>query len=463
MHFVRRDMLTGSAASVALAALVGCRNRRPPLGPGARVVIVGAGFAGIGAARMLSSAGLRPLILEARTRVGGRAWTDGRFGAPVDLGASWLHRGDRNALAASARRSGIRFHLSDYDSATVFGLDTDPVRRVPVTDIHADLDLESRLRKTAFWPYLDWRIRSFVGARGGDRSVGELVDAALGAGADPLGAAVARITMGVEYAIPLEEEGAASLFLGEAGRPNHEYFMTGGMQTFAAWLAQGLDIRLGETVRGIAWEPGRANIRTDRGAYEADAVILTSSVGLLKAESIMLEPGLPAGHLRALERLDMGLLNKVALRFPRIAWPMSKEYFVLAGGELPCIVANHAVYSDAPILLALTGGASSRRVEQLADREVAGLILRDLGRAFGRPLPEPEEVLVTRWGSDPLALGSYSHRRLGANLREDDLLAEPIGDTLYLAGEAIIHDGDLCNVSGAYRSGRLAAARAMTG
>ncbi|WP_165793705.1 flavin monoamine oxidase family protein [Hyphococcus luteus] len=447
----RRDFLLGSGA-----AGLGCGcARRPRVEPGAKVVIVGAGFAGIGAARALRKAGYATEIVEARDRIGGRAWTKETTPAPVDLGASWLHSGAKNALAGLARESGLAFNISDYNNVDVFGLSGSMVEKKPITQVYEELDIADRFKSQLFWPYLRWRLGG--GASG--RSIGDVWEEAVAGEVDALSGEAYRMILETQYAVPLHEEAMESLFLGGEQLPNHEWFMTGGMQTFADYLAKDLQVRLSTHVREIEWSRGAARIVTNNGEIEAAAVVLTVSAGLLKRQAIRLTPGLPADARAALDRLGMGLLNKIALSYPSVSWPVDSEYFVLAGGELPAIIANHPVYSGAPVLLGLTGGATSRRLETMSDEEAAARLHRDFERALGLKLPEPDGAAVTRWASDPLAGGSYSHRKPGARLDEGDILARPVDDTLFLAGEAIVSDDDAGNVSGAYRSGQRAAAQ----
>lgn len=448
-------MLAGAAAGLAFA---GC-EQRPVVEPGGRVIVIGAGFAGIAAARRLKSAGRDVTILEARDRIGGRALTDKSGHVPVDLGASWLHYGERNALAAAARNSGVDFNVSDYDNASAFDLKGGGAIPMPMVDVQRDIAIERRLGPALFWPNLRWRAGQAIAAAGSGRSIGDLWRSEVAGRVGSLQEDAYRVIMETAYAAPLDEVALESLFLGGEEISNGEWFMTGGMQAFAEHLASGLDVRLSTRVTEVEWSPKGAVVRTETDEMSTDAVVLTVSVGLLKAGSIKISPALPASHQAALDRLGMALLNKIALFYPSIDWPAEEEYWVLANGEFPSIIANHCRYSGAPLLLALTGGATSRAVETLEDDEVVGRLHRAIEHAHGRRIVEPERAIVTRWASDPLALGSYSHRRLGANLLEDEILARPIGGVLFLAGEAIVPDADICNVSGAYRSGWRAASQ----
>jgi len=453
----RRTFLTGTLG----LSLLGCRQGPKPLiEKGAKVLIVGAGFAGIGAARELKTAGYQVEILEARERIGGRAHTSTALGSNVDLGASWLHYGKNNHMAMLALESRVPFFISDYRTSAAFNLDADPVESLNVREARSSYDFSKRFYEVLGDDYARWEAGRNSGAAGSGKSL-EDIWPALMEGVDPLVADAYRLIQESQYGLPLSEQAMEMMFLGGDSFNNFEWLMTGGMQNFASWLAKDIPIRTGVTVTDISWSEQGAQLQTSAGSMDADAVILTCSVGLLKSGAIKLSPGLPKDHKTALDRLTMALLNKIVLKYPSISWPTDSQHWMMLGGEMPCFVSNHGSWSSAPILNGAIGGKMARTMESWTDEEAAGRLHRMIEKSLGRRLPEPEDVLVTRWSKDPLALGSYSGRLPGANLNEDNILARPIDNRLFLAGEAIIDDYDICNASGAFRSGQKAADQIM--
>lgn len=453
MPLTRRTLLQGALAAPIVVSTSAC-ERGNLIEPGARIIVVGAGFAGIAAARDLDAAGYEVIVLEARGRVGGRALSDESLGLPIDMGASWLHFGDRNPLAPFARESGIAFNVSDYENATIFGKDG---LKAPAAEVFANVAIDERLEGALLWPYLRWRAGQMFGASGSGRTVNDVWQEAVHGHVAPLDEAAFRIILETQFAAPLDEVAVEVFFQDEEALPKGELFLTGGMQNLAAWLARGLDIRFGQDVRAIRWTADNATVETDAHNMECAGVVLTCSVGVLKSGDIALDPGLPKAHREVLDRLDMGLLNKIALRFPTPQWLNNEEFAVLTEGSLPSIVVNHHVYSGEPILLALTGGKTAQLLEeQNADTSVAALI-RGIEAATGKRLIEPEDYAVWSWGTDPFALGSYVHHVPGANLAEGETLAEPVDRRLFLAGEALAGE-NYGTVAGAWLSGRRAAA-----
>ena len=458
-NLTRRTLLLG-AAGATVGAAVGTTSVRPmsKAGSGRHIVVVGAGFAGIGASRALAARGDRVTVLEGQDRIGGRALTSSEMASPVDLGASWLHTGAQNPLASLARQSGVRFDVTDYQTATTYDLSAESARARPFASIYPNTDLDRRLNQTLGLPYLRWWIGRVFAAAGSGRSVGDVWRAAIVGKVDPLVEGAYRLMLETTFAAPLDDIAVESLFQNREGIANHEWFMTGGMQRFADYLATGLDIRLATRVTEIGWDAAGALVNTEAESIACDAVVLTVSIGLLKSGAIRLTPGLPQRHRDALDRMRMGLLNKVALQFPDIAWPINAHYLGIIGGAIPTVIANHASYSGQPILMAITGGDTARRVETWSDDEVVSRLLNSLERALGRRLPAPEKTLVTRWASNPWTLGSYAYSAPGANALEANLLAQPIDGRLFLAGEAIATSAP-GTVHAAFGSGQRAAAQ----
>ncbi len=453
----RRTFLTGALGAGLGTSLLGCgRGPRPLIDKGGKIVIVGAGFAGIGAARELKAAGYEVEILEARARIGGRAHTSTALGSNVDLGASWLHYGKNNHMAMLALESRVPFFISDYRTSAAFNLDADTVEGFNVREARSSYNLEKRFYEVLGDDYARWEAGRRFGAAGSGKSIEDIWPALMD-GVDPLVADAYRLIMESQYGLPLSEQAMEMMYLGGDSFNNFEWLMTGGMQNFARWLAKGIPIRTGVKVTEISWTQQGAELATTAGAMSADAVILTCSVGLLKSGAIKLSPGLPKDHLTALGRLTMALLNKIVLKYPGVSWPTDSQHWMMLGGDMPCFVSNHASWSKAPILNGAIGGAMAREMKNWTDEEAAGRLHRVIEKAMVRRLPDPESFLVTRWSKDPLALGAYSGRLPGANLNEDNILARPIDNRLFLAGEAIIDDYDVCNASGAFRSGQRAA------
>ena len=160
-----------------------------------------------------------------------------------------------------------------------------------------------------------------------------------------------------------------------------------------------------------------------------------------------------------------GVLNKVYLRFPSAFWKASDGdahllgYIAKSKGEWSEWL-NLERYIDQPVLMGINAGRYGQALESLSDDAVVSAAMATLRSMYGSAIPAPTGQLVTRWGQDPLALGSFSHFGLGGSFADVAALGEPLAERLYFAGEAT-SDTDPGTVHGAYLSGLRAAAEVL--
>lgn len=268
-----------------------------------RVVVIGAGFAGLGAARLATDLGAEVVVLEARDRIGGRAHSvavgDGVTG---DAGAAWLQQGPTNSLARLAEEWGLRTVETDFHSPLSAAADG------PVGDVQAAL--AALAAAAAHAP--------------ADASLADVLPPYLAS----LGPADRRAA---QHAVDLEldlENGAphhrlsAHTVFEEPGVGVADRWLPDGYGAIQCRLAEGLDIRLGSPVRSVAWDASGVGVDGRR----ADVCICTVPAWLVP--SLDLRPGLPDGHRRAIERLAVGVVEKVILRFEERWWPVSPSGYL---------------------------------------------------------------------------------------------------------------------------------------
>ena len=269
------------------------------------VVVVGAGFAGLGAARELRDAGVDVTVVEARSRIGGRVHTVDLDGVHVDAGAAWLQQFGRNPLARRAEGLGLALRRTTFDHPLAAAPDG------PVGDVGGALD---ELRALA--DVSDLRPLSAV--------LGPHLDA-LAAGARRRARFAIDLDLVLETGVELEDTSAWAFV--EPGVGSDDHFLPGGYVALLEDAARGLDIRLDRPVRRITWDTSGLLIECENGELlRADRCICTIPIAAL--DSVTFEPGLPPGHLDALSRLTTGRVEKVVLRFAERWWP------VAAGGYL---------------------------------------------------------------------------------------------------------------------------------
>ena len=439
----RRQFTLGLGAVAAVPLLSSCGGddevRRQ------RVVVVGAGVSGLAAARRLADAGVEVTVVEARTRIGGRTWTDTSLGLPIDLGGAWIHGSEGNPLTDLAEQAGARTVETNFE-------DTIVLDNGSVVD-GAAVDAIGR----------EWtRIMNDVASMTEDASPdASLADALVDTGADlnnPLMQWLVAGAIGSEYAADPDEL-SLRWFGNEGEFEGPDLILPGGYRQIVDHLARDLTITLDAEVTRIAHNDSGVTVETAKEIFEADRVIVTVPLGVLKANTIVFDPPLPEAKRLAIQRLGFGLLDKVVLKFDEPFWTeqfdMRSDMLGIAGRDQPVSdLVNSLRFTDVPLLIGLRGGANALAREADSDDVTVSQVVAAL-RA-----PEPSGVLVTRWAADPFARGSYSFLAVGSSPDDQEALAEPVADRLSFAGEAT-HSEYFATVHGAYLSGMREADRIL--
>ena len=448
----RRDFLRLTAALAVGAPLVSGARREAP----ARVVVVGAGVAGLAAARALRASGVDVVVLEARDRIGGRVRTSRQWpDLPVDLGASWIHGAAQNPLSAVAREAGLTTFETSYDRSRLY-----VSARARAAGVHGYGTREvgavlRRARRIARDAATDLSLADAV-----ERAAPDLVDGS--ALAVQLGFALMSDHT-LEYGA--DPDRLSARYGEAAGYPSDgdDVVLPLGYDQLAAHLARGLVVRTGVSVARITQVADGVVVTDARGrTTSADVALVTVPLGLLKHGTIDFEPELPESKRLAIARIGFGLLDKQFLRFDRPFWPTDVDWLE----HLDTDAANwpqwlsFARHDRTPLLLAFTGGSTAWQAEERSDRDVVDEMLRALRGMFGRSVPAPRAWQITRWGQQRYTRGGYSFNAVGMLPGDRGVLAEPFG-RLHFAGEAT-HREHYGTVHGAYLSG-ISAARRIVG
>ena len=419
-------------------------------------VVIGAGVAGLTAARHLAAAGRRVVVQEARDRVGGRVVTDRRFGFATDLGASWIHGVTDSPVAAAAEAFGMptmEFTVGGYqpDSRPIayYGPDgrrlSDDAAQRFIDDIHA----------------VDETLLGVIAESASDASYRDVTESAIAAQRwDEERAQRVR-----EYLEHRSEEqyGAwiedlAAHGLDDDSIDGDEVVFPEGYDRLPRRLAQGLDIRLIHVVSHVRWGTDGVVVMTDHGAFEATDAVVTVPVGVLQSDDFVIEPPLPAPHAAALDRLRMNAFEKVFLAFPAKFWD-DDVYAIRQQG--PEGRWWHSWYDltalhGRPTLLTFAAGPAAVETRDWSEEQIVESVLAQLRRLYGDRVARPSHVHVSDWQDDPFSLGSYAYMAVGSKTSDLDDLATPVGGVLHLAGEATWTD-DPATVPAAMLSGHRAA------
>ncbi|KAL8765991.1 MAG: hypothetical protein Q9209_007080 [Squamulea sp. 1 TL-2023] len=240
-----------------------------------------------------------------------------------------------------------------------------------------------------------------------------------------------------------------------------------------------LDLRTRKVVRRIAYDPdgrhgGTARIQCDDGEdIDADRIVLTTPLGILKEEELTFDPPLPKWKSETINRLGFGTLNKVVLVYDQAFWDIEQDMFgLLRESDFPgsldqedyvksrgkfYLFWNCIKTSGRPVLIALIAGEAAVHAESTSDTDLVVGVTKELRRVFkDSKVPMPSETIVTRWGNDRFARGTYSYVGPTSLAGDYDVMARPVGN-LHFAGEATCGTHP-ATVHGAYISGLRAAA-----
>ena len=409
---------------------------------GADIVVIGAGAAGLAAADELVRAGRDVLLLEARSRVGGRCWTRRMSGlaVPVELGAEFIHgeAAETHGLLARAGVAAVDSVRSQRwaDRGRLRRVDAfaEAQRAVRGASIDGDISFDALLRGRR----LPGKTRIFA------RAMVEGFDAA-----DPRRVSARAIA---------EEWGEAGALGASQPRP------AGGYGPLLDWLAgslvaRGARLRLQCAVRSLSWRRGAVGVK---GAFLGQAFSLRAKRAVVALPLGVLQSGvlrLPQKRA-ALGKLESGPVIRVAMCFDSAFWARrcpDVAFFHAPRAPFPTLWTPLPM--RAPLLTAWAGGPKAARLRSRGAAQLIEAALVSVRTVFGEQRWKLSQAYVQDWALDPYALGAYSYLRVGGQGARE-ALAAPLDRTIFFAGEATDRD-EAGTVAGALRSGKRAAAELL--
>ncbi|WP_420132701.1 flavin monoamine oxidase family protein [Rhodopseudomonas sp.] len=437
MTISRRSFLAGSAGLALIPAFA--TRARAALPREVDVVVVGAGAAGIAAARRIVAAGRKVLVVEAAAQPGGRCLTDtDGFAAPFDRGARFLHNPDTNPIAKQARSVGIDIVPAPPGQKIRIGRRNARARETE--DYLATLVRASRAIDEAARGKVDVSCAAALPKDLGDW--GPTIDFVLG-----------------PYASGTDLGDLSAMDETRAPDRNVLVGARQGLGTLLARLAAPLPLVTSTPVSRIVWNGRDTGVETAAGRINAKAVILTVSTNVLSSGAIKFTPELPKRQLDAAGKLKLGSTDRIALQFKGNPLGLSRDELLIEQSSGPRTAALYGNINGSSLCTVDVAGNFGRDLAAQGDAAMQAFALEWLGKLFGSEIGNAvERKAVARWNANPYVLGAMSAAAPGAQPMRR-VLAEPLG-TLLIAGEATSEDM-WGTVQGAWDSGERAADAAL--
>jgi monoamine oxidase len=422
------------------------------------VLVIGAGMAGLTAARALAQAGVRVLVLEAQNRIGGRILTERVGNQVIELGAEFVH-GRPPELLALIAEAGLT--LTERDGAMVSFED-------------GQLTGSGEAEREDLFAPLE-RLGSLSGP---DLSFADFLEREQ----------IPEISQEERFALIGYVEGfnaadhrkisAASLGLQQKAEEEIEgdraFHVVGGYDQVPEYLARCLEenggaLRADTRVKRVEWSPGRVEVVTNQGNFSARRAIVTLPLGVLESGRVAFDPA-PGAILAEARRLHMGQASRITLHFRERFWEtlppqpaLSELSFLFTRGGVPSVWwTTHPTRST--ILTGWVGGPRSAKLLGLSAEALGRLACDRLAEVFGLEVEYVREQMLGcythNWQADPNALGAYSYIGTGG-MDAPRRMTEPVAETLYFAGEHTDTTGQWGTVHAAMRSGLRAAQQVL--
>jgi len=406
---------------------------------GKTVVVIGAGISGLAAAKKLKQKGFTVVILEAQEKVGGRIRTDRSLGVAFDEGASWIHGSKGNPITDLAARSGANTFFTDDDNIGVFDIDGTAYSGNVLTNAENQFNdaLDAVAKAGMVTQSFEQVFNSLYPAQANNRLWKYMLSAFL-----EFDTAVDVSKLSSKYFYDDEQFGG------------EDVIVTNGYDKMTDFLAQGLDVRLNTRVSSVDYSTAKVKVVANGNVFEADYVIVSVPLSVLKNGAIAFSPALPNDKSTAISKTNMGNVNKFLLVWNTAFWDINRQYI----GYTPETKGKFNYFLNvkkfAPInaLMTFAFGDYATVTENMSDGSVVDEIMLHLKNIYGSNIPNPNGLLRTKWSQNINAYGAYSYATNGTTTADFDTLAKAVNNRLFFAGEHTSRDYR-GTVHGAYLSG----------
>jgi monoamine oxidase len=406
---------------------------------GKTVAVIGGGISGLAAAKKLKEKGFTVIVLEAQEKVGGRIRTDRSLGVDFDEGASWIHGPNGNPMTSLASQSGTNTFLTSDDSVEVFDTNGTAYSERVLTNTENQFNSALNTVRNAGTQTQSFQtvFNSLYPTQANDRLWKYMLSAFLefNTGGD-----ISKLT--------------SKFFDDDEVFKGEDVIVTNGFDKVTNFLAQGLDIRLNTRVTNINYSNIKVAITSNGNIIEADYVIVSVPLGVLKNNGIVFTPELPTYKINAIANTNMGNVNKFLLVWNTPFWDTDLQYI----GYTPDTKGKFNYYLNikkfTPTygLMTFAFGNYATVTESMTDNQIINEIMLNLKGIYGNNIPNPANFLRTKWGQNINSFGAYSYPTNGSTSADFDILAYEVNNKVFFAGEHTEREYR-GTVHGAYLSG----------
>jgi monoamine oxidase len=434
----RRNFLSASAA-IAVTPMLGARAWGAPLRREADIIVIGAGVAGIAAARRIQAAGRKVIVVEASGQIGGRCLTDTTtFDVPFDRGARWMHNPDTNPMIKLGRTADLDISPAPFSQKIRIGRRN--ARAGETEEFLAALVRANRAIDEASRGRIDVSCASALPKDQGDW------------------AATAEFVLGANFT-GKDLKDVSAIDKARAQDRNAAIACRQGLGTLVARLGGEVPVALSTPANRIVWDRRDVTVDTPSGKIDARAAIITVSSNVLTAGNIKFTPDLPKRHLDAAAKLSLGSYDRIALQLPGNPLGLGRDDVIIEQSNSTRTALLSANIGSSSLCVIDVAGSFGRDLSAQGEPAMVAFASEWLSKLFGsEAVAGIKKTSVTRWNAAPFVLGAMSSAVPGGQPSRK-ILTEPIG-CLFLAGEAT-HETLWGTVDGAWESGERAADAAL--
>lgn len=405
---------------------------------GKSIIVVGAGISGLASAKKLKEKGFNVTVLESQEKIGGRLRTNRNLGIGFDEGASWIHGITGNPVTTLAEQAGMQ---------TFETIDTS----------RKSYDIGGILRNTSTYDDAEADFYTILGNLKNSGNANQSFETVFkNLHPQKYNDRLYKFFLSTYLTFDCGDLNQLSSTLYDEGEEfsGAEKIAVNGYDTIANFLRTALNIKLNQRVTKIDYANSKIKVTHNGTVSEADFVIVTVPLGVLKANKIEFLPALPTAKQNAIQKIGMNCVNKFLLTWDTAFWDDVQylSYTPEMMDKFNYFVNVKKFHPNVNALMTFAYADYARQTETMTDAEIISEIMKHLKDMYGNNIPNPKNLLRTKWQSNENAFGAYSYTAVGTEMTHFDDLAEEVSDRLFFAGEHTNADY-FSTVHGAYLSG----------